>query len=55
VENLLKVRREKTWMVHASFTMSNFGTESSLEPLEITTHFSLLPTGNNNNNNNHKR
>jgi hypothetical protein len=36
--------------VHANFTMSNLGTEFSLEPLEITTHFSSLSTGNNNNN-----
>jgi hypothetical protein len=39
--------------VHASFTMSNLGTESSLESLEISTHFITLPT--NNNNNNHRR
>jgi hypothetical protein len=39
--------------VHTSFTMSNLDTDSSLEPIEITTHFTSLPTGNNNSN--HKR
>jgi hypothetical protein len=51
VENLLNVRREKLYMdpVHASFTMSNMGVDSSLEHLQITTHFTSLPTTSNNN------
>ena len=36
--------------VHASFTMSNLGTESSLEHLEMYNTLSTLPTGNKNNN-----
>jgi hypothetical protein len=48
VENLLNVRRNKPWV------WTNLGTESSLEHLEITSHFTTFPTGNNTNNN-HKR
>ena len=54
VEKPPQGEEEKTTVVdqpvHASFTMSNLGTESSLEHLEIYNTLSMLPTGNNNNN-----
>jgi hypothetical protein len=51
VENLLNVRREKP-RVWTNRSIKLYYEQPwyrvSLQPLEITTHFSSLPTGNNN-------
>jgi hypothetical protein len=56
MENLLKVRRKNHGCGSTGPRKLHYEQpwyRVSLEPLEITTHFSSLPTGNNKNN--HKR